>query len=70
MGQVKSSIPDTIANVEIIMNDLTTKIAQKEKDLEDEKGNEVRNMKSIMTLKMALENLKRVSKDLEDYKQI
>jgi len=70
MGQVKSTIPDTLENLNTVLDDVSQKIAQKEKDLTEEKGNEERNMQSVITLKLALEGLKAASRKLEEYRTI
>jgi predicted nucleic acid-binding Zn-ribbon protein len=70
MGAVKSSIPETQKGVDQIIDDIASKIAQKELDLEAEKGNENRNMESIVTLKIALQHMKNAKAQLESYKAI
>jgi uncharacterized protein YgfB (UPF0149 family) len=70
MGVVKSSIPKTQEGVDQIIDDIASKIAQKELDLDKEKGNEDRNMESIVTLKLALQNMKSAKEHLEKYKKI
>jgi len=70
MGAVKSSIPKTQENVDQILDDISSKIAQKELDLEKEKGQEDRNMESIVTLKLALQHMQSAKEQLEKYKKI
>lgn len=70
MGQVKSSIPETQEGIDKIIDDIASKIAQKELDLECEKGNEDRNMESVVTLKVALRHMKDAKEQLEKYKKI
>ena len=70
MGQVKSSIPKTQEGVDQIIDDIASKIAQKELDLESEKGQEDRNMESVITLKVALQHMQSAKDQLEKYKKI
>jgi uncharacterized protein YgfB (UPF0149 family) len=70
MGAVKSSVPKTQEGVDQIIDDIASKIAQKELDLEKEKGNEDRNMESVITLKLALQHLQSAKDQLEKYKKI
>jgi uncharacterized protein YgfB (UPF0149 family) len=70
MGAVKSSIPKTQEGVDGIIDDIASKIAQKELDLDKEKGNEDRNMESIVTLKVALGYMQSAKEQLEKYKKI
>ena len=70
MGQVKSSIPETQSSIDDVIDDVASKLAQKNLDLEDEKGNEKRNAQSVAKLQTALNHLKAAKAELEEYKKI
>lgn len=69
MGEVKSSIPQTQESIDNVIDDVVRKIAIKENDLEEEKGNEKKNEKSIVILKSALKLLHSAKKKLDEYKK-
>jgi len=70
MGAVKSSIPKTQSDIDKVVDDLKDKIKVKKDDLKSEKGNELRNAKSIASLESALDDVKHAKQVLEGYKKI